>query len=437
MMHTLTRCAVLCVPVILAGCSDGSSDPVSQDPAPPDIPMTRSSAVYDQTPNVDPTSYASFLSETNAFGLDLFHALSGDDNTFLSPTSTVIALAMTYAGARGNTADQMAAAMHSSLAPSAFHAAVNQLTLDLQSRNIALHDTQEGPKSLRISPVNGVFAQQDHAFLDAYLDLLSVHYDAGIYQLDFANDPMGSRDTINAWVSFHTEERIDEILGADAIRPSTCLVLVNALYFHGSWMDAFDADATADGPFRTLAGTDVTVPTMHGSFSVPYAQGDGYEIVDLPYDGGKVRMTIVLPEAGRFAEIRDGMTEAWLQTARAGMSAGKDISLSLPKFSFTWGTESLVEVLSDMGMVDAFASGVADFSGMDGTRELFVEDVLHQAFIEVDEAGTEAAAATAVVMGRLSDPEFQVTIDRPFLFLITDATDAMVFVGQVTDPSGG
>jgi len=158
--------------------------------------MTRSSAVYDQTPNVDPTSYASFLSETNAFGLDLFHALSGDDNTFLSPTSTVIALAMTYAGARGNTADQMAAAMHSSLAPSAFHAAVNQLTLDLQSRNIALHDTQEGPKSLRISPVNGVFAQQDHAFLDAYLDLLSVHYDAGIYQLDFANDPIDRKSVV-------------------------------------------------------------------------------------------------------------------------------------------------------------------------------------------------------------------------------------------------
>ena len=434
-MRLLTDCAALSLGLTLAACSASTSNVDAQSNASPNIPMTRSSAVRDEAPDIDPASYASFVSETNAFGLDLFHAMAEDDNTFLSPASTLIALAMTYGGARGNTAQQMAAAMHSTLEPTVFHAAVNQLTLDLQSRNIAQHDTEEGQKNLRLSPVNGVFAQQGYGFLDDYLDLLSVNYDAGIYQMDFMGDPLGSRDSINAWVAFHTENRIDELLGMDAVDPTTCLVLVNALYFYGSWMHAFDAQATADSTFHTLAGTDVTVPTMHGSFSVPYGQGDGYEIVDLPYDGGKVHMSIVLPEAGRFEEIRSGMTADWLETARAGMTVDQNVSLAMPKFSFTWGTKSFVDVLTSLGMEDAFVGGAADFSGMDGTKDLFIQDVLHQAFVGVDEGGTEAAAATAVVVGRFSAAESEVTVDRPFVFLITDETDTTLFVGQVTDPS--
>lgn len=465
-MRTLTGYAAISFALVFAACSDGADDGPAGGTAgsagsagssgtggaaaaagasgeagtagssqAPEIPMTRSSAPHDDSPDVDAADYASFVSGTNAFGLDLFHAMAGDENTFLSPTSTVIALAMTYGGARGNTAVQMAEAMHSTLEPAVFHAAVNQLTIDLESRNIAPHDTDEGEKSVRLSPVNGVFAQQGHDFLGDYLDLLSVNYDAGVFQMDFAGDPAGSRDTINEWVAFYTADRIDELLSEQDIKPTTRLVLANALYFYGSWMYAFNEDETSDATFRTLGGTDVTVPTMRGSLYVPYADGDGYQIVELPYDGEKVSMTIVLPDEGRFEEIRSGLTAGWLKSARAGMTPDTGVHLSLPKFSFSWGSESFADALQQMGMVDAFVDGVADFSGMDGTTNLFIQDVVHQAFVGVDEHGTEAAAATAVIVGFNSAPELEVTVDRPFLFFITDDTGATLFVGQVADPS--
>ncbi len=227
------------------------------------------------------------------------------------------------------------------------------------------------------------------------------------------------------------------MLGEDAIKATTRLVLTNALYFYGSWDQAFNRDDTADAPFHTYAGTDVTVPTMNGELVLSHGVGDGYEIVDLPYDGQKVRMTVVLPDAGRFDEIRDGMTNAWLETARGSMVPGTAVALALPKFSFTWGTQSFADTLKAMGMVDAFTDGLADFSGMDGMKELFIQDVLHQAFVGVDEDGTEAAAATAVIVGYNSAPDsIEVTVDRPFVFFITDDTGAMLFAGQVTDPSG-
>jgi len=258
-----------------------------------------------------------------------------------------------------------------------------------------------------------------------------------VYLLDFAADPSGSRDSINRWVAWHTEDRIDELLGPADIKATTRLVLTNATYFYGSWQSAFNRDDTADATFHTRSGSDVSVSTMMGALVVPYAAGDGYEIVDLPYDGEKVRMTIVLPEQGRFDEVRSGMTAGWLATARAGMNPQTGVSLYLPKFSFRWGTESFSDALKGMGMVDAFIDGAADFSGMDGTKNLFIQDVLHQAFIGVDEDGTEAAAATAVVVGFNSAPELEVHVDRPFLFLITDDSGAILFVGQVTDPTAG
>ena len=402
----------------------------------PDIPMTRSTVPHDTDPNITAAQYETFLAETNAFGLELYQATPNDENAFLSPTSTIVALAMTYAGANGDTATQMAKAMQSSLEPNVFHAAVNKMAMDLASRNIALHDTEEGQKSVRLSLVNGVFAQQDYTFLDSYLDVMSENYDAGVYLLDFVTDPDGSRDTINEWVAFHTEDRIDELLRPPDIHATTRLVLTNALYFYGSWMHAFNEDDTADAPFTTIEGTEVTVPTMHQDLMAAYGEGDGYQIVDLPYDGERVSMTVVLPEEGRFEEIRSGLTDSWLATARAGMEPDSEVALALPKFSFSWGTESFKPTLQSLGMVDAFIDGTADFSGMDGTTDLFIQDVLHQAFVGVDEDGTEAAAATAVVVGFNSEPDpAPMEVDRPFLFFVTDESGAIVFAGQVTDPT--
>jgi serpin B len=214
------------------------------------------------------------------------------------------------------------------------------------------------------------------------------------------------------------------------------MVLTNALYFYGSWLFPFDVENTEDATFHTLAGSDVTVPTMNRDVFVPYGEADGYQIVDLPYDGNNVAMTIVLPEVGRFDEIRAGLSSAWLTTARDDMAAGSEVIVALPKFKFTWGSESFKTPLIALGMTDAFEFPIADFSGIEPKRELYVSDVVHQAFVGVDEHGTEAAAATAVVMtaGAIPEPTYM-TIDRPFLFFIHDVSGAVLFVGQVTDPT--
>jgi len=196
-------------------------------------------------------------------------------------------------------------------------------------------------------------------------------------------------------------------------------------------------EVTSDGAFHTLAGSDVTVSMMHKTDYIAYAEGDGYQMVDLYYDGGELAMSIVLPAAGRFAEIRDSLGSDWIDRARASISTAGEIQVTLPKFKFTWGTESLKPALNALGMTDAFVYPVADFSGMEPTRELYMGDVFHQAFVAVDEHGTEAAAATAVVMnaGGMPTTPKPFIVDRPFIFFIRDSTGLILFVGQVLDPT--
>jgi serpin B len=398
----------------------------------------RSELPHDTTPDVSDADYQAFISSTNEFGLDLFEQFIADDtNVVFSPVSTAVALGMTYAGARNNTATQMAAVMHNGLSDDAFHAAQNQLALDLDSRNVAPHETEGGEKSVRLSLVNAAWAQDGYEILQPFLDTLATNYDSGVKLLDFIADPNGSRELINEWVADQTEDKIEDLIGPGAITPNTRVVLTNALYFYATWDQPFAVDATSDGTFYTLAGGEVTAAMMHQTSSLPYAEGDGYQLVDLPYDGGELAMTILLPEAGRFVEIRDSLSSDWLAQAHASISIGTEVELSLPKFSFTWGTESLKEPLKALGMTDAFDELAADFTGIEPRRELYVSDVLHQAFIGVDEDGTEAAAATAVILSFRGTPESPVpfTVDRPFIFFIRDTTGLLLFAGQVLDPS--
>ena len=409
----------------------GGVQPVAQE--------ARSALPHDTTPDLSEADYQAFISNTNDFGLDVFEELVGDDtNVVFSPVSTALALGMTYAGARGDTATQMATAMHNDLPDATFHAAQNQLALDLASRNIAPHETIDGTKSVRLSLVNTPWAQQDYPILSEFLDTLSVNYGAGVKLLDFVADPGGSRQVINEWVAAETEGRIADLIPPDGIRSDTRLVLTNALHFYATWQTPFLIERTDDGTFQTLSGADVTVQMMHDTDTFAYAEGPGYQLIDLPYDGPELAMTIVLPEAGRFAEIRDSLSDDWLTEARTSIAQQSEIQLSLPKFSFTWGTESLKPALGALGMTDAFVYPIADFTGIEPTRELYISDVFHQAFIAVDEHGTEAAAATAVVLaaGAIPDPPIPFTVDRPFIFFIRDATGLIVFAGQVVDPSG-
>ncbi len=424
-----------------AGADAGSGGPsAGTGGAGPTTEEERSDLPRDTSPDISPEDYQAFISNTNDFGLDVFGELAGDDgNVFLSPVSTAVALGMTHAGARGDTAAQMAAAMHNDLPDETFHAAFNQLALDLGSRNVEPHETVEGTKSVRVSLVNAAWAQQGYALLAPFLDILGAQYDAGIKRLDFVADPESSRLVINDWVAHETEDRIQDLIPPNGVDAATRLVLTNALYFYATWQTSFNVEATSDETFHTLAGGEVTVPMMHDTGYLAYTEGDGYQMVDLPYDGGELAMTIVLPAAGRFAEIRAALSSDWIDNARASMSTDSEVQLGLPRFGFTWGTESLKPALRALGMTDAFVYPTADFTGMEPNRELYISEVFHQAFVAVDEHGTEAAAATAVVMTLGSVPMTPIPfiIDRPFLFFIRDTTGLILFVGQVLDPTAG
>ena len=356
-----------------------------------------------------------------------------------SPVSVAVALGMTYAGARNNTAVEMAAAMQNDLADDAFHAAGNQLQIMLDGRNIAPYvpPDGEGEKSLQLSLVNAVWAQNEYLVEELFLDILAVNYDSGVKLLDFISDPESSRLTINDWVADNTNQKIEDLITEGAITSDTKLVLTNALYFYGSWRYNFEEEATREGTFNPLTSGTVLVDMMHQTYGFSYAEGTGYQMIDLPYDGGELAMTIVLPAAGSFAEIRDEISDAWLTQAREAMVPDTEVALTLPKFSFTWGSESLKDPLVTLGMVDAFSTTDADFTGINPSGLLYISDVLHKAFIGVDEYGTEAAAATAVIIADSSIPDEPVSFaaDRPFLFFIRDASGLILFAGQVMDPS--
>ena len=240
---------------------------------------------------------------------------------------------------------------------------------------------------------------------------------------------------INEWVADQTRDRIKDLIAPGAITALTRLVLTNAVYFKAAWEEPFDEALTQDGSFHRLDCSQVTVPMMRQNAGCGYAAGNGYRAIELRYEGGELSMVIFLPDAARFAEFEAALDAARVD-AIAQALAPRDLALTMPRFSFTRDF-SLVEVLSAMGMPIAFTGG-ADFSGMNGSQDLFIQGVLHKAFVAVDEEGTEAAAATAVIVGLTAAPpsELNVTIDRPFIFVIRDIeTKTILFAGRVLDPS--
>jgi serpin B len=256
---------------------------------------------------------------------------------------------------------------------------------------------------------------------------------------DFVTAAEEARQAINAWVEEETEGRIVDLIPEGVITDLTRLVLVNAIWFKANWAEQFDPALTVDGTFTTLGGAEVTVPLMHGGGRLPYTSGDGYQAVRLPYAGDAASMLIVLPEAGGFEDFAARLDPATLEAIRQEESTHQ-VALTMPRFEFR-SEFALKPALEELGMVAAFTEpslpGGADLTGMTPRRELFVHEVVHQAFITVDEQGTEAAAATAVIIGLESaPPPATVTIDRPFLFLIEhESTGEILFIGQVTDPS--
>jgi serpin B len=384
-------------------------------------------------PEVSDTDLATLVEGNSAFAFDLYQQLKDEEgNLFYSPYSISLALAMTYGGARSETEAQMANALRFSLPQSRLHPAFNALALELDSRGEGAQGKDD--EGFRLNIINAIWGQQDYEFLTEFLDLLAVNYGAGLRVLDFIGATEESRVTINDWVADQTEGRIEDLIPQGLINAMTRLVLTNAIYFNAAWEYPFDEDITQDGVFHLLDGSQVTVPMMSQKESFGYAEGDGYQAVELPYDGDELSMVILLPTSGQFESFEEALDAAQVDGIIGSLERWQ-VDLTMPKFEFD-SSFSLLEALSAMGMPIAF-SGSADFSGMTGNRELFIADVVHKAFVSVDEEGTEAAAATAVVMELTAMPDVvEVTIDRPFIFLIRDIeTGAILFVGRTLDPN--
>jgi serpin B len=339
---------------------------------------------------------------------------------------------MTYAGARGETEQQMADALHYTLPQARLHPAFNALDQALAKRGEGAQG-KDG-QGFRLNVANAIWGQAGYQFLPAFLDLLAGNYGAGLRLLDFVAGPEEARVAINDWVSQQTEERIQDLIPPGLITPLTRLVLTNAIYFNAAWATPFEAELTENGPFTLLDGSEVMEPMMRQTGSLGYAEGPGYQAVELPYDGHELSMVILLPEAGEFEAFEEGLGAGQVESILEGL-AYRQVALTMPKFEFE-SEFSLAQALAALGMPAAF-SGDADFSGMDGGRDLFISEVVHKAFVSVDEAGTEAAAATAVIVAVTGMPEapVEVSLDHPFIFFIRDIqTGAILFVGRVVDP---
>jgi len=396
------------------------------------------------SPDVSNADLNRLVEGNSAFAFDLYRFLAeqegeGKGNLFYSPYSISLALAMTYAGAHGETGEQMADALHFILPQDDLHPAFNALDQELARRGENAKGKQDAddqhPEGFRLNIANAIWGQRDYTFLDAFLDTLASNYGAGLRVLDFAGSPEESRVTINDWISEQTEGKIEDLIPQGAIDSLTRLVLTNAIYFNAAWARPFEEDATQDGPFTLLDGSEVTVSMMHQTETFGYAEGDSYQVVELPYDGNEMSMLILLPREDKFGTFEGVLDAAQMESIVAGIEQ-KQVKLAMPKFEFE-SAFGLTRVLSEMGMPQAF-SGAADFSAMTGREDLFISEVLHKAFVSVDEAGTEAAAATAVIMSLTAMPEepVEVSVDHPFIFLIRDIeTGAILFVGRVVDPS--
>jgi serpin B len=386
------------------------------------------------SPDVSSTDESTLVDGNNAFAFDLLQELKSEDgNIFYSPYSISLALAMTYAGARGETATQMADTLHYNLSQDKLHPAFNYLDIELAKRGEGAKGKDD--EGFRLNIVNAIWGQKDFTFLPEFLDTLAENYGAGLRLLDFIGETEKARVTINDWVSDETEARIQDLIPRGQLDAATRLVLTNAIYFNAAWQHQFEESLTSDSPFHLLNGQDITVPMMKQTESFGYTSGDGYQAVELQYDGGELSMVILLPNPGEYESFESQLTAQKTSEIISGLQYTQ-VALTMPKFEYE-SEFMMKDTLSRMGMPVAFGPE-ADFSGMTGVKGLYIDQVIHKAFVSVDETGTEAAAATAVDMKLTSMPAepVKVTIDHPFIYFIRDIeTGTILFVGRIMNPA--
>lgn len=361
------------------------------------------------------------------FALRLYHQLGREEgNLFFSPHSISTALAMTWAGARGNTEREMALALSFTLGQDRLHPAFAGLVTELERAR-----EQSGA---RLNTANALWPQQGFDFAKPFIDTVQANYDAELRPLDFAEATEEARRTINGWVEEKTENRIKELIKPGILNSYTRLVLTNAIYFKGQWQKTFDEKLTRDLPFTLASGMKVEAPMMRIEDNFQYGEADGLQLLRLVYGKGGLSMVILLPEepGGLPAlehRLNPGQLAGWLANMRR-----QKVDVSLPRFRVET-KYSLNQALAALGMKEAFKP-TADFSAMDPKKRLFLSAVIHQAFVEVNEEGTEAAAATGAVMQVTSMPmpPKVFRVNHPFIFMITGPNDEILFMGRIEDP---
>ncbi len=340
---------------------------------------------------------------------------------------------MTDGGAAGETDKQIRNALQVTLTGEDFHAALNGL-----DRSLAAHS--EETENLELNVVNSIWQQNSLLIKDTYLDLLARHYDAGVNLLDFRKDPDSCRIIINDWVSEQTKSRINDLLPPGSISTLTDLVLTNAIYFMADWLFSFDTEKTDNQGFHLLDGETVLVPTMklkseNGKVKLLYAEAENVRVLELPYKGRRIAMDFILPDSGMFSVFESKLSAEDLSGLLDKLDSTELPPVRIPKFQFTTESISLKNAFMSLGMTAPFSD--ADFSGITSQYSLAISDIFHKAFIKVDENGTEAAAATAVIIDIISMPSSQpyFIADRPFIYLIRDTqTKTILFMGRVMDP---
>lgn len=380
----------------------------------------------------------------NSFALALYRQLQGNTgNLFFSPYSVSAAMAMTYAGAKGPTQEQMAQVLQyptsaqtlqtlgltrEPLTPEQFAQAYGRIIKDLNNRG------RRNKYELRVA--NALWGQKDHKFLRSFTSLVERHYGGALKELDFITATENSRQAINDWVEKQTAGKIKNLLGRGVVDPATRLVLTNAIYFKGNWARKFKPEQTRAEPFTLPGGSSVQVSMMIQESRFGYAETDRLQVLEMPYSGEELSMVILLPKENEGisqleAELTAESLAQWLDAIGT-----RDVIVTIPKFRMT-SKFAMESVLRAMGMTEAFSKN-ADFSAMTGERDLFISAVVHQAYVDVNEEGTEAAAATGVVMKLTSvapelPPIFRA--DHPFLFLIRDKTSgSILFLGRLMNP---
>ncbi len=428
---------------IVAGCMNNPVSENGEDTTSPKFAVSKSlSAVREVVTSSDPRIVTQ-ASSNNEFAVKMYAELAksdnGSSNLFFSPFSIVSALGMADAGAKGTTDQQIRTALQVTLPGDDFHAALNGIDQSIESHAASV-------ENLQINNINSIWMQNGGEFKlkVGYLDRLAIHYDAGVNLLDFITNPEPSRVIINDWVSEQTKDRIKDLIPSGAINSLTRVVLTNAIYFLADWKVKFDVSKTADYTFTRKDGNKVTIPMMmlhelsgssEKALKLLYGRVDSTRILELPYCGDRLVMDFLLPDSGTFDYFESKLSKQTVDKLINSLDSTLLPPVRIPRFEFTSGSISLKKACVALGMEVPFST-TADFSAMSDTP-LFISDILHKAFIKIDENGTEAAAATAILfeVTAISAPKIFIA-DRPFVYLIRDTqTNTILFMGRVLDPS--